>query len=417
MAQQISPRGSPAEPGLRLHCGELGAARSALSFRPDGRGVAVGTRLTPAPPQRYALDILTLDGRLEQRFVDDLPFYPVETAWAPDGRRIAVAFGDGAVAVVDLETGTVTPLASGAPQTSAQLGGWATDGRTLVFARTPWLGVGSVLTSDTVTLGTQTIAHGRRPVVSPDGSRVAFLSSDGLAVVPLAGGDPAVVDSRADNPAWSPDGTALAYESGLPFEGHWPDLAVSDIRATPVLRWKLPLGPSEGVAWRSTGIFTGVDGEDIDSHGLQRIDSTTGHRTGLPAGSGSHFFDAASPAGTVIAYRTHVGGGETVLRLLAVRTRGFRGLPCAGSAGADDRTSTPGPDVVDGFGGGDRIAARGGADLIRPGRGRDIVDAGAGDDVIEARDGERDVVLCGAGMDVVVADRGDRLARGCERVR
>lgn len=84
------------------------------------------------------------------------------------------------------------------------------------------------------------LTHGKRqdssPMISPDGSRVAFVRADAddetsqIWVLPLQGGEARQVTSfehGASNPVWSPDGSALLVTSAIPMsklEGSppWP---------------------------------------------------------------------------------------------------------------------------------------------------------------------------------------------------
>ena len=55
-----------------------------------------------------------------------------------------------------------------------------------------------------------------RPVISPDGSQIAFAAVGDIYVVPSAGGKPVNLtnDSALDtDPSWSPDGASLVYSS------------------------------------------------------------------------------------------------------------------------------------------------------------------------------------------------------------
>jgi Tol biopolymer transport system component len=57
----------------------------------------------------------------------------------------------------------------------------------------------------------------RNPVVSPDGTRIAFSHQGDISVAPLAGGMPAMrvtaQPSREDTCLWTPDGRALVFTS------------------------------------------------------------------------------------------------------------------------------------------------------------------------------------------------------------
>jgi Tol biopolymer transport system component len=55
-----------------------------------------------------------------------------------------------------------------------------------------------------------------RPVLSPDGSQIAFAAVGDIYVVPATGGRPVNLTNDAaldTDPAWSPDGTSLVYSS------------------------------------------------------------------------------------------------------------------------------------------------------------------------------------------------------------
>lgn len=58
------------------------------------------------------------------------------------------------------------------------------------------------------------------PCISPDGTRVAFFTSDREAfVIGMEGGTPQKIDDYSLFPAWSPDGNYLYYQKGAPLGG------------------------------------------------------------------------------------------------------------------------------------------------------------------------------------------------------
>lgn len=64
--------------------------------------------------------------------------------------------------------------------------------------------------------------NGANPAISPDGTKVAFVRSDGtnnqIVVTDLAGNNDLAVTSNAanhDNPTWSPDGATIAFSQGI----------------------------------------------------------------------------------------------------------------------------------------------------------------------------------------------------------
>ena len=74
------------------------------------------------------------------------------------------------------------------------------------------------------------IGAGQRPVIDPDGNRIAFVTTDykkivvtdiyGVAMGIYAGNTiPSNQDYKISNPCWSPDGSKIAFEAYLYGEG------------------------------------------------------------------------------------------------------------------------------------------------------------------------------------------------------
>ena len=160
--------------------------------------------------------------------------------WSPDGRRIAfLAFqqvdGFGAlydIGVVNLANGGVTLLTHGQEATDPA---WA-PGPQIVYANVGADNRFDLFVVDPDSGASRQLTHAqagevnRRPAWSPDGTRIAFihftqLGDDAghgrLEVMPVAGGDATVLsDDRVDAvndqaPAWSPDGTEIAYSTSV----------------------------------------------------------------------------------------------------------------------------------------------------------------------------------------------------------
>ena len=185
--------------------------------------------------------VMRADGT-EVRLVADLASPATSPAWSPDGRRIVFAAGveppealdpDFDLYVVNVDGTGLTKLVS-EPNRSEVDPSWSSDGTRIAFAGDTF---GRCLGGSCreVSLGLHTIAAdgtderlvtpGRfqtcisQPDWSPDVAKVAFTDCGRIYTVNVGGGGPVGYPTddliRRVDPAWSPDGTRIAFASFL----------------------------------------------------------------------------------------------------------------------------------------------------------------------------------------------------------
>nr|MDQ2667071.1 DPP IV N-terminal domain-containing protein [Gemmatimonadota bacterium] len=218
----ITLRGSPAGPSVEHLTLTNGIQQ--LAVAPDAKKLAFTVH-----GEVFAAS--AKDGGEATR-VTSTPGTEEQLTWAPDSRRLAYSSDrDGAwhLYLYDFATRSETQLTrTGANDVAPR---WSPDGRHIAFFR----GAQSLNVLD-VAAGTerQVVAHAstsRPPFVderaiawSPDGSMLAYVSSDGqkqfanVFIVPVAGGVPRQVswlsNSNGGGLSWSADGTFLTLDSG-----------------------------------------------------------------------------------------------------------------------------------------------------------------------------------------------------------
>jgi Tol biopolymer transport system component/predicted Ser/Thr protein kinase len=247
-------------------------------------------------------------------------------AFSPDGAKLAVV-KDGAVWVLAYPGGAARQVA-----TANAMGGlsWMPDGRRIVVSPVQvsdsnrWPGIEVV---DTDTLVSRTILASSfgllYPSVSPDGTRLAFVTGDSrwkLVEVTLADGRVRELGTGGRQslfPSLSPDGTRLAFADGL----------------EPIIR-EMALSPSSEVLGRTiatvteggTTFLNHVDWSPDGTRVLFLANIPSGGRLMVaPAGGGRALaVDPAtvappggvwSPDGTQIAYRRQVGNEQQIVAM------------------------------------------------------------------------------------------------------
>jgi Tol biopolymer transport system component len=159
-------------------------------------------------------------------------------SWSPDGRQVAFALEDERTDILAPYGIAIADAATGAVKASWALAKhdrrdpwWAPDGRHIVASEQESIAQGpyrALISLDATTGAAQSITHDpahdyNRPAVSPNGRQIAVLRSDRNSsaneqlVVMNADGSGATVLAEvggAGRPAWSPDGTYVAFTTG-----------------------------------------------------------------------------------------------------------------------------------------------------------------------------------------------------------
>jgi Tol biopolymer transport system component len=205
----------------------LGAG-SGAAWSPDGEWLAFSNH------SARTLVVIDPDGRRFDLTVNDFAA-PDALAWAPDSSRLAL------VAIDCDGCPTDEPLMGDVPRGiylftppmgsvdrvvgAGFYGGltWSADGSSLTYSWTDLSSESGVrrvdLADGTVTtlMSDPTLLAGW--AFSPDGTRMAALSPDGIVVADADGGDPQVLVPRTDDsnptpmtPRWSPDGRWILYD-------------------------------------------------------------------------------------------------------------------------------------------------------------------------------------------------------------
>lgn len=232
----------------RIYVGNVSSA-GAEPFAPlNEEAECVGCHAVSSTSGRIAAVLNTGTGPVVVKTFDgdDVPIPAVNAsfvAWSPDGNRLAVSYNDRDIYLIDVEAGSLEPLAGASePDVVETMPAWSPDGRTLAFVRAPGEGMttaGVDLPSDIYVIPTEggeaellAGASGEGfnyyPAYSPDGRWLAFTfhqnGEDSYAdneadiyLVPSEGGDPILLSANSDAsdswPSWSGDGRWLAFNS------------------------------------------------------------------------------------------------------------------------------------------------------------------------------------------------------------
>jgi Tol biopolymer transport system component len=178
---------------------------------------------------------------------EEVPIPPVNgsyLAWSPDGKQAAISMNDKDIQILDLKTGTLTPLAGASEANVVEtMPAWSPDGTTIAFVRavrtspdTARIDVPADIYTVPASGGTALPLPGASgegfnyyPVYSPDGKWLAFThhttgkdtyadDAADLYLVPAGGGQRILLRANrtdfADSwPSWSPDGQWLGFSS------------------------------------------------------------------------------------------------------------------------------------------------------------------------------------------------------------
>jgi Tol biopolymer transport system component len=219
---------------------------------------------------------------------------------------------------------------------------------------------------------TPSVQH-RHPTWSPDRTMVAYAAGDALCTptkcdiyvldLTLPGATPVNITNsptvNEDRPAWSPDGTRLAYESEVSSGSNQLDIIVDDApfgtgtlnltNSGTVIDSKPAWSPDSQTLYYSVGnVFVAPNGSNNDVKIFQEPANNTGTATAVVHISGGHSFQPAiSPDGTKMCFTLGTSAGLNSGANIMVKSLNPAGTPSVlASSGAGDYNCTWSPDGV-----------------------------------------------------------------------
>jgi dipeptidyl aminopeptidase/acylaminoacyl peptidase len=331
---------------------ELQVGDSAPAWSPDGTRLAVVTRWA----NRYGILVMQPDGSGQQQVTSDGG--DIDPAWSPDGTKIAFA-NAGNVYTVQTDGSGRTQVSHNPANSYAWHPTWSPDGTTIAYALITYPQTEPYTASTRISLldvasGAQKAlpvavagANDTSPAWSPDGSTIAFVSDRGdgswrIYTVAPDGTNLQHISNDAGTydalPTWSPDGTQIAFARNYQI-------------------WVMAR----------------------DGAGARQL--TTGDSNTAPAWQPL----APAPPGCTL-------WGTSANDLLV------------GTENSDVICGLGGDDTIIGLGGDDALVGNDGNDSLAGGLGHDILAGGSGDDTLDARDGGQDVTRGGPGIDTALVD-------------
>jgi dipeptidyl aminopeptidase/acylaminoacyl peptidase len=284
---------------------------------------------------------------------------------------------------------------------------WSPDGTHVAFLQGDVLAVSAASGADV-----RQLAKGVAPPSSdvtgpawaPDGSAVAIATGSTLDIVPVDGSKAIVAfDGAGDdvNPSWSKDGSTLAFERNV--GGRWAIWLVAPDGS----------GAREAIGGGANNRFPQWSPTDGRLAFLSDRGGAYALYTGLPGGPAQQLIGAVAPDSP--ARWSPTGAALAVSSARDCRRFGIYVVPSSspaqplrrsnqcridGTPASDRIDGTPYYDVIDGHGGNDSIFAGNGDDVVDGGPGNDALGGGPGNDVIDGGPGD-DILSGSIGNDVI----------------